>query len=372
MTKLDELRKAIEKSSRTQIFAKSLLFDDSKYFIIYTFGQSKSSSSQALAVLDAIEKAGVRQTLRADEKELLAGIICNAFVESLKSKVNGTIARTSKFFELLEEAMKENREFSEIVESYLTDVMMEPVKLVVDDNHTLVKIAMWIVVRSVMIPITPIKADSKNVATQPKKDDTESPDKGVQVSTDENGKVVIDGEYVELPIEEDAPQKAESVKPTEPEEPKSTANDSHNDAMIVKAVAALRELNIPDEKICDTLGITAIPTNEGGTIKASTSYRDTGEEVRKDTAKTESNDAWFIRDTSNTYHDASHSQVIAPLRPTCGVSDSGSRKEPNAVSRYFAAQVDEFKKNNPSDDKVVDIPVDFAGSLLGIIFGSLD
>ena len=308
MTKLDELRKAIEKTNRTQTFAESLLFDDSTYFVKHLFGQSKTLSNQALAVMDAIEKAGVRQTLAADEKELLSGIICNAFTESLKCKVNGTIARASKFFELLENAMKESREFSEIIVTYLDDVMMEPVKLVVDDDNTLTKIAMWIVVRTVMIPITPMKADatasSPNNDTSTTADETKSESGNVddvKISTDDTGRVVVDVEYTEV---ESKPETTDIVvsaanNTTSDESPKSAANKKapdvvteRNDA-IVKAVKSLKDLGIPDDKIYSVLGINMVSsTSEGGTIvKASTSYRDTSSEKAiadssKATAKT--------------------------------------------------------------------------------------
>lgn len=273
MMKIDELRKTIEKNGNSQRFAIALLLPDSNYFIEYLFGQSGSTTHQGLAIRDAVEKAGVRQDLTADEKELISGIITKAFIagftygDNWKNKSAGTKAKAAKFFNTLADALKENKGFSDIIVTYLDDEMLDQVKLVTDDNNTIAKVAMWIVVRSVMIPITPICVDA------------ESSNAKVHVDTN-TGKVVVDAEYR---VVESAPVIQIEQKDDKPGgNPKSTANeekdivDKRNDA-IVKAVAALRELGIPDDKIYDTLGIKTVSGGEGGTVKASTSYRSTNE-----------------------------------------------------------------------------------------------
>lgn len=368
MMKIDELRKAIEKNGNSQRFAIALLLPDSNYFIEYLFGQSGPTTHQGLAVRDEVEKAGVRQDLTADEKELISGVVTNAFItgftygDNWKNKSAGTKAKAAKFFNALADALKENKGFSDIIVTYLDDEMLDQVKLVTDDNNTIAKIAMWIVVRSVMIPVTPICADATSSNAK------------VHVDTD-TGKVVVDAEYriVEsTPVIQPESKKAEQKD----DKPKSTANeeksivDKRNDA-IVKAVAALRELGIPDDKIYDTLGIKTVSGGEGGTVKASTSYRGTNEKARTGNADTKPTTPWFVRDVNNTYHDASSERVADPIRLADSVSDNGGGKGTNAVSHFFAAQANSFKENNPSDDIVTNIPVDFASSLLGVIFGSL-
>lgn len=367
MMKIDELRKAIEKNGNSQRFAIALLLPDSNYFIEYLFGQSGPTTHQGLAVRDEVEKAGVRQDLTADEKELISGVVTNAFVTGFtygnnwKNKSAGTKAKAAKFFNTLADALKENKGFSDIIVTYLDDEMLDQVKLVTDDNNTIAKIAMWIVVRSVMIPVTPICADATSSNTN------------VHVDTN-TGKVVVDAEYR---VVESAPLVQIEQKDDKPgDNPKSTANeekdivDKRNDA-IVKAVAALRELGIPDDKIYDTLGIKTVSGGEGGTVKASTSYRGTNERARAEIADTKPSTPWFVRDVNNTYHDASSKRVVDPIRLAGSVSDNGNGMGANAVSRFFAAQANSFKENNPSDDIVANIPVDFASDLLGVIFGSL-
>lgn len=280
MMKIDELRKAIEKNGNSQRFAIALLLPDSNYFIEYLFGQSGPTTHQGLAVRDEVEKAGVRQDLTADEKELISGIVTKAFItgftygDNWKNKSAGTKAKAAKFFNALADALKENKGFSDIIVTYLDDEMLDQVKLVTDDNNTIAKIAMWIVVRSVMIPVTPICADATSSNT------------GVHIDK-KSGQVVVDVEYQVLestPVVHMEPEKIEQKSDSAPTDiPKSTANekkdivDKRNDA-IVKAVAALRELGIPDDKIYETLGIKTVSGGEGGTVKASTSYRNTSEE----------------------------------------------------------------------------------------------
>ena len=374
MTKLDELRKTIEKTGNSQRFAIALLLPDSNYFIEYLFGQSGPTTHQGLAVRDEVEKAGVRQDLTADEKELISGIVTKAFItgftygDNWKNKSAGTKAKAAKFFNALADALKENKGFSDIIVTYLDDEMLDQVKLVTDDNNTIAKIAMWIVARSVMIPVTPICADAT------------SSNANVHVDTS-TGKVVIDAEYRVIepaPAVQAEPQQVEQNHDDPNDNPKSTANDGtnivdkRNDA-IVKAVAALRELGIPDDKIYETLGIKTVSGSEGGTVKASTSYRDTGEKASMGIADVaRSNTPWFIRDISNTYHDANSERITGPLHSTGSLPNSSHGERSNAASRFFAAQANSFKENNPSDDAVANIPVDFASNLLDVVFGSLD
>ena len=288
MKNSDMLRKSIETSSTTRLFAEALLIGD--YFTNYIMGPNGSTTHAGIVVSNAVEKAGVRQDITADEKESLSAVINHAFIEgstygaNWKNKVPGTKAKAAKFFDSLVESMKDNEDFAAIVISYLDDESMEQVKLVVDDNNTLIKIAMWIVVRSIMIPITPMHADVKT-----KKADNVKVEATPNVSVDnETGKVVIDGEYVELEStavkEENASKMNEDeVKP----ETKTAATsaqakhgkdivDERNDA-ISNVYNGLKSLGIPDEKIYDVLGIKVSNVEGGASVKASTSYKDTSE-----------------------------------------------------------------------------------------------
>ena len=289
MKNSDMLRKSIETSNTTRLFAEALLIGD--YFTNYIMGPNGSITHAGIVVSNAVEKAGVRQDITADEKESLSAVINHAFTEgstygaNWKNKVPGTKAKAAKFFDSLVESMKDNEDFAAIVISYLDDESMEQVKLVVDDNNTLIKIAMWIVVRSIMIPITPMHAD----VNKPKKVDNVKVEATPNVSVDnETGKVVIDGEYIELEStavkEENANKMNEDeVKPDTKTAATSAPTghgkdivDERNDA-ISSAYNALKSLGIPDEKIYDTLGIKVSNVEGGASVKASTSYKDTSE-----------------------------------------------------------------------------------------------
>ena len=289
MKNSDMLRKSIETSNTTRLFAEALLIGD--YFTNYIMGPNGSTTHAGIVISNAVEKAGVRQDITADEKESLSAVINHAFIEgstygaNWKNKVPGTKAKAAKFFDSLVESMKDNEDFAAIAISYLDDESMEQVKLVVDDNNTLIKIAMWIVVRSIMIPITPMHADVKT-----KKVDNVKVEATPNVSVDnETGKVVIDGEYVELESdgvakEENASKMNENkVKPdtktaatSAPTNHDKDIVDERNDA-ISSAYNALKSLGIPDEKIYDVLGIKVSNVEGGTSVKASTSYKDTSE-----------------------------------------------------------------------------------------------
>ena len=284
----DMLRKSIETSNSTQLFAEALLIGD--YFTNYIMGPNGSTTHAGIVVSNAVGEAGVRQDITADEKELLSAVINQAFIAgstygaNWKNKVAGTKAKAAKFFDSLVESMKDNDDFAAIAISYLDDESMEQVKLVVDDDNTLIKIAMWIVVRSIMIPITPMHAD-----VEPKKVDEVKVEATPNVSVDnETGKVIIDGEYVELESkavkEENASKVNENKKNPETKATATSAPTKHNKDIvderndaISSAYNALKSLGIPDEKIYDVLGIKVSNVEGGASVKASTSYKDTSE-----------------------------------------------------------------------------------------------
>ena len=234
--------------------------------------------------------------------------------------------------------MKDNEDFAAIVISYLDDESMEQVKLVVDDNNTLIKIAMWIVVRSIMIPITPMHADNKT-----KKADNVKVEATPNVSVDnETGKVVIDGEYVELEStavkEENASKMSEDeVKP----ETKTAATsapakhgkdivDERNDA-ISNVYNGLKSLGIPDEKIYDVLGIKVSNVEGGASVKASTSYKDTSEK----------NDSSDKTDDDDDRLDLN--QIIAEAR-------KGKSNNSAPLRQFVAEQQDEFMHDDIDDE----------------------
>lgn len=386
MMKIDELRKTIEKNGNSQRFAIALLLPDSNYFIEYLFGQSGPTTHQGLAIRDAVEKAGVRQDLTADEKELISGIITKAFIagftygDNWKNKSAGTKAKAAKFFNTLADALKENKDFSDIIVTYLGDEMLDQVKLVTDDNNTIAKVAMWIIVRSVMIPVTPICADA------------ESSNTNVHVDTN-TGKVVVDVEYHEVestPVVKVEPEKIEQKndKPST-DTPKSAANDEkdivdkRNDA-IVKAVAALKELGIPDDKIYETLGIKTVSGGEGGTVKASTSYRNTSEEKKcepkqaptgtnkpdlyamygdwSDQVEVELSQCDSKPTMMNHYRKPmQHHESIQHHTDTCRTT--------NDLSAYYQAASKQYKQDNPTMGDLGLGVNGLANDIMSIIFG---
>ena len=342
----DMLRKSIETSNSTQLFAEALLIGD--YFMNYIMGPNGSATHAGIVVSNAVGEAGVRQDITADEKELLSAVINQAFIAgstygaNWKNKVAGTKAKAAKFFDSLVESMKDNKDFAAIVISYLDDESMEQVKLVVDDNNTLTKIAMWIVVRSIMIPITPMHAD-----VEPKKVDEVKEEATPNVSVDsETGKVVIDGEYVELESKAVKEENASKVNENKKNPETKTADtstptkhdkdivDERNDA-ISSAYTALKSLGIPDEKIYDVLGIKVSNVEGGASVKASTSYKDTSEKNdSSDKADDDSDDDDDRLDLE---------QIIAEARKK--KSDG-----PDPLRQFVAEKQDEFMKDNDIDD----------------------
>lgn len=342
MKNSDMLRKSIETSNTTRLFAEALLIGD--YFTNYIMGPNGSTTHAGIVVSNAVEKAGVRQDITADEKESLSAVINHAFIEgstygaNWKNKVPGTKAKAAKFFDSLVESMKDNEDFAAIVISYLDDESMEQVKLVVDDNNTLIKIAMWIVVRSIMIPITPMHADVKT-----KKADNVKVEATPNVSVDnEIGKVVIDGEYVELEStaikEENASKMNEDeVKPenktaatSAPTNHDKDIVDERNDA-ISNVYNGLKSLGIPDEKIYDVLGIKVSNVEGGASVKASTSYKDTSEK----------NDSSDKTDDDDDRLDLE--QIIAEAR-------KGKSNNSAPLRQFVAEQQDEFMHDDIDDE----------------------
>ena len=119
MKNSDMLRKSIETSNTTRLFAEALLIGD--YFTNYIMGPNGSTTHAGIVVSNAVEKAGVRQDITADEKESLSAVINHAFIEgstygaNWKNKVPGTKAKAAKFFDSLVESMKDNEDFAAIV-----------------------------------------------------------------------------------------------------------------------------------------------------------------------------------------------------------------------------------------------------------------
>lgn len=342
----DMLRKSIETSNSTQLFAEALLIGD--YFTNYIMGPNGSATHAGIVVSNAVGEAGVRQDITADEKELLSAVINQAFIAgstygaNWKNKVAGTKAKAAKFFDSLVESMKDNDDFAAIAISYLDDESMEQVKLVVDDDNTRIKIAMWIVVRSIMIPITPMHAD-----VEPKKVDEVKVEATPNVSVDnETGKVIIDGEYVELESkavkEENASKMNENKKNPEtktaatstPTKHDKDIVDERNDA-ISSAYNALKSLGIPDEKIYDVLGIKVSNVEGGASVKASTSYKDTSE-------KNDSSDK--ADDDSDDDDDRLDLEQI--------IAEAMKKKSdgPDPLRQFVAEKQDEFMKDNDIDD----------------------
>ena len=352
MKNSDELRKAIERSKKSQTFAIAMLMGDSNYFVEWLLGQSGPTSHQGLAIKDAIENAGVRQDLTADEKELVSGIVAPAFVtaytygDNWKNKSAGTKAKSAKFFNEIADALKSNKNFSEIIVTYLDDEMLDQVKLVTDDNNMISQVAAWIVVRSVMIPMTPLAADAHDATS------SEASNEAVVEPTTDDSNVVADAEYIEVSSEPTAVNGSTSNE--KPVTVKNDVVDEHTEA-VMTAYASMRTLGIPDEKIWDTLGIKAEPTtlpvpvttrtkeNKGGTMKASTSYKET---------KNGATNRSYVYDETKVASNASTDVDYDMISEYYSSANPSYESTDDSVSTASAVKT-ENNSNNPKDDDTI-------------------
>lgn len=207
MKKLDELRKLIEENGSVSKFLGLMLDSESTYFVKFSGATQDPLKS---LIVETIHDAGVRPDLTADEKELISGTILETVDETIMkmAKNQGTVRRSNRFFKELYAKMNESDQFSAIVASYMQDTMMDDLAKETSDGNLLAAIAMWIVCRSVLIPIVPIGETSQEVHVE-----QETP---VEEKEETSGTVidaeVIDGKVVEVPLLTEKETKSEPVK----------------------------------------------------------------------------------------------------------------------------------------------------------------
>ena len=195
MKKLDELRKLIEENGSVSKFLGLMLDSESTYFVKFSGATQDPLKS---LIVETIHDAGVRPDLTADEKELISGVILETADETIMkmAKNQGTVRRSNRFFKELYAKMNDSDQFSAIVASYMQDTMMDDLAKETSDGNLLAAIAMWIVCRSVLIPIVPIGETSQEVHVEQEKPVEEKKETSGTVIDAE----VVDGRVVEVPL----------------------------------------------------------------------------------------------------------------------------------------------------------------------------
>lgn len=270
MRKLDGLRKLIEENGSVSKFLGLMLDSESTYFVKFSGATQDPLKS---LIVETIHDAGVRPDLTADEKELISGIILETLDETIMkmAKNQGTVRRSNRFFKELYARMNESDQFSAIVASYMQDTMMDDLAKETSDGNLLAAIAMWIVCRSVLIPIVPIGETSQEVHVEQEKPVEEKKETSGTVIDAE----VVDGRVVEVPLLTEEETKSEPVK------------EEGLESIIQKFASGLLHELESSGKVVDMGTITSsletilkaatsTEKKEGGTVttSASTAYKD--------------------------------------------------------------------------------------------------
>lgn len=278
MKKLDELRKLIEENGSVSKFLGLMLDSESTYFVKFSGATQDPLKS---LIVETIHDAGVRPDLTADEKELISGVILETVDETIMkmAKNQGTVRRSNRFFKELYAKMNESDQFSAIVASYMQDTMMDELAKETSDGNLLAAIAMWIVCRSVLIPIVPISETSQEVHVEQEKPVEEKKETSGTVIDAE----VIDGKAVEVPMIT-MEEKVEEVKSETKSEP---VKKEGLESIIQKFASGLLHELESSGKVVDMGTITSsletilkaatsTEKKEGGTVttSASTAYKD--------------------------------------------------------------------------------------------------
>ena len=283
MKKLDELRKLIEENGSVSKFLGLMLDSESTYFIKFSGATQDPLKS---LIVETIHDAGVRPDLTADEKELISGVILETVDETIMkmAKNQGTVRRSNRFFKELYAKMNESDQFSAIVASYMQDTMMDDLAKETSDGNLLAAIAMWIVCRSVLIPIVPIGETSQEVHVEQEKPVEEKKETSGTVIDAE----VVDGKVIEVPLlTEEETKKEETVEGVKFETKSEPAKESLEEILQKYASGLMHELESSGKKIdmgVVTSSMEAIlkaatstdEKKEGGTVttSASTAYKD--------------------------------------------------------------------------------------------------
>ena len=282
MKKLDELRKLIEENGSVSKFLGLMLDSESTYFVKFSGATQDPLKS---LIVETIHDAGVRPDLTADEKELISGVILETVDETIMkmAKNQGTVRRSNRFFKELYAKMNESDQFSAIVASYMQDTMMDGLAEETSDGNLLAAIAMWIVCRSVLIPIVPIGETSQEVHVEQ--------DTPVEEKKETSGTVidaeVIDGKVVEVSLLTEETKKEEKVEEVKSETKSEPVKEEGLESIIQKFASGLLHELESSGKVVDMGTITSsletilkVATStekkEGGTVttSASTAYKD--------------------------------------------------------------------------------------------------
>lgn len=282
MKKLDELRKLIEENGSVSKFLGLMLDSESTYFVKFSGATQDPLKS---LIVETIHDAGVRPDLTADEKELISGVILETVDETIMkmAKNQGTVRRSNRFFKELYAKMNESDQFSAIVASYMQDTMMDDLAKETSDGNLLAAIAMWIVCRSVLIPIVPIGETSQEVHAE-----QETPVEGKEETS---GTVidaeVIDGKVVEVPLLTEKETKKVEKEEVKSETKSEPVKKEGLESIIQKFASGLLHELESSGKVVDMGTITSsletilkaatsTEKKEGGTVttSASTAYKD--------------------------------------------------------------------------------------------------
>ena len=364
MKKLDELRKLIEENGSISKFLGLMLDSESTYFVKFSGATQDPLKS---LIVETIHDAGVRPDLTADEKELISGVILETIDETIMkmAKNQGTVRRSNRFFKELFQKMNESDQFSAIVASYMQDVMMDDLAKETSDGNLLAAIAMWIVCRSVLIPIVPIGETSKEeVHVEPEKPVEEEKESSETVIDVE----VIDGKAVEVPMitaeETEEEEKVEGVKSETKSEP---AKEEGLESIIQKFASGLLHELESSGKVVDMGTITnsletilkaATSTGEnkeGGTVTASASTAYKGEESKPEEKKpvvdTKSEPESKPEEKKEKLNMESFAKILVQLKGI-GRASSQYTKLADEVVSVIGTAYENFKKD-PTDIDVM-------------------
>lgn len=310
MRKLDELRKLIEENGSVSKFLGLMLDSESTYFIKFSGATQDPLKS---LIVETIHDAGVRPDLTADEKELISGVILETLDETIMkmAKNQGTVRRSNRFFKELYAKMNESDQFSAIVASYMQDTMMDDLAKETSDGNLLAAIAMWIVCRSVLIPIVPIGETSQEVHVEQEKPVEGKKETSETVIDAE----VVDGKVIEVPLlTEEETKKGETVEGVKFETKSEPAKESLEEILQKYASGLMHELESSGKKIdmgVVTSSMEAIlkaatstdEKKEGGTVTASASTAYKGEKSKpEEKMPTEEVASSGGQDTTRTTH----------------------------------------------------------------------
>ena len=253
MKKLDELRKLIEENGSVSKFLGLMLDSESTYFVKFSGATQDPLKS---LIVETIHDAGVRPDLTADEKELISGVILETADETIMkmAKNQGTVRRSNRFFKELYAKMNESDQFSAIVASYMQDTMMDDLAKETSDGNLLAAIAMWIVCRSVLIPIVPIGETSQEVHVEQ--------DTPVEEKKETSGTVidaeVVDGKVIEVPLlTEEETKKEEKVEEVKSETKSEPVKEEGLESIIQKFASGLLHELESSGKVVDMGTITS-------------------------------------------------------------------------------------------------------------------